>query len=177
MEDILEQADAHRRHALKLGYGHYTAGRQAAKGHMWLGVPVVVLTAIVGTSIFATFSETPASHWKIITGLVSLLATVLAALQTFFGFSERAEKHKAAGARYGALRRDIELFALRYRDKEPSHRDQALIELEALTERLSRLAEDSPDLSDELYDRAVRRFVAPPVGPPSGPSKPPEPLG
>lgn len=158
MEDILEQAEGYQRHALHMGYGHYTAGRQATRKHVVLGLPVVVLTAIVGTSIFATLSDNPAVPWKIITGLVSLSATVLAALQTFFGFSEHAEKHKLAGARYGALRRDIELFALKYRNADQSHRDQALAELEALTKRLSQLAGDSPDLPDELYDQAVRRF-------------------
>ena len=165
MQDILDQAERYRQHTLYLGGGHYTAGKRTARRHNLLGLPVVIMTSVVGTSIFATLSSTPTTTWKILTGLVSLSATVLAAVQTFFRFSEQAEKHKAAGANYGTLRRQFDVFLLRYAQDDSSPRNQALLELQALAERLGQLAKDSPDLSDRLYDDAMRR-----VGPPPTPS-------
>ena len=158
MNDILERAETYRGHALYLGYGHYKAGKLAARKHLYLGAPVVIATAIVGTSIFATLSENPEIWLKILAGMVSLAATILAVLQTFFKFSELAEKHKLAGANYGMLRREIDLFLLRYGDKGPELRDEALNELMAIAESIGQLAKESPDLSDELYDEGVRYY-------------------
>jgi len=158
MNDILQKAEAYRGHALYLGYGHYKAGKLAARKHLFLGIPVVIATAIVGTSIFATLSENPETWLKTIAGIISLAATILAALQTFFKFSELSEKHKLAGANYGTLRREIDLFLLRYGDKGPELREEALTKLTAIAETIGQLAKESPDLSDELYEEGVRYF-------------------
>ena len=153
MQDVLNRVATYREHALYLGGGHYQAGKWAARRHIMLGVPVVVATAIVSTSIFATLNEQPSVQWKIAAGLISLVAVVLAALQTFFKYSELAEKHKTAGANYGSLRRRIELFQLRYAG-DPRQRLQALGELDEIAEQFGELAEVSPDLPDRFYDFA-----------------------
>ena len=124
-----------------------------------LGVPVVICTSIVGTSIFATLSDNPAVIWKIAAGLISLAATVLAALQTFFKFSELSAKHKLAGAEYGTLRRKIDLFLLHFSNHGENSRQNALNELQEIAENLGRLAKESPDLSDQLYDKGKRHFT------------------
>jgi fatty acid desaturase len=72
------------------------------------GIPVVILSTIAGTAAFATLESAPALWIKILVGLLSVLAAVLASLQTFLGYSELAERHKAASQRCGALRREIE---------------------------------------------------------------------
>jgi hypothetical protein len=43
--------------------------------------------------------------------LTSPTAAILAALQTFLRFSELAEKYRVAGARFAALKQEIELIA------------------------------------------------------------------
>ena len=45
---------------------------------------------------------------KIAVGIASVTAAILMALQTFLRYSERGEKHRVVGIRYGALRREIE---------------------------------------------------------------------
>jgi hypothetical protein len=62
-----------------------------------LGVPVVVLTTFVGTSVFATLQEDVNTSLRILVGAVSVFAAVLASLQTFLRYPERAEKHRIAG--------------------------------------------------------------------------------
>lgn len=160
MNDILERAQGYKEHALYLGYGHYKAGKLTAYKHAMLGVPVIICTSIVGTSIFATLSENPAIIWKVAAGLISLVATVLAALQTFFKLSELSAKHKLAGAEYGTLRRKIDMFLLHFSDEGENSRKNALDELREIAENLGRLAKESPDLADELYDEGKRQFIA-----------------
>ena len=132
MTDVLDQAEWYRKHAAITGRGHYLASDVALRRQNWFGIPVVVTTVIVGTSIFATISTDPAIGWKIAAGLITLAAAILSALQTFFKFSEVAERHKASGASYGALRRRFDLFLLRHGGGDEVHRELALDELEAI---------------------------------------------
>jgi hypothetical protein len=121
-----------------------------------LGVPVIVITAVVGTTIFATLDRSPEPQWKILAGLVSLLGAVLSALQTSFGFAQTAERHKAVGTRYRAVRRRLELFELKYSNRTDEGRDEALAELEQLNVDLTALASDSPGLPERIYQQAER---------------------
>ena len=80
-------------------------------GHrnVFLGVPVVVLTAIVGTSIFASVSGGGAAVGvRIAAGTISLIAGALASIQTFLRFGARSEQHRVAAERWAAVRREIE---------------------------------------------------------------------
>src|SRR5438046_2990635 len=71
--------------------GHYLAALRLGRMHYVLGVPVIVLTTLVGTSVFASLSTQPDPRLQITTGIASVVAAVLAALQTFLGLSDRAE--------------------------------------------------------------------------------------
>lgn len=52
---------------------HYAAATVLLRRNYWLGITVVVLAALVGTSVFATLSGEVDVRLKIATGLVSLL--------------------------------------------------------------------------------------------------------
>lgn len=156
MEDLLEQAKQYRIDAMYSGQAHYRAATIASQWHTWLGLPVVVTTSIVATSIFATINAIPSTGWKIAAGVVSLLAAVLSALQTFFNFSEMPEKHKLAGASYGELRRELEVFLLRYADGKSADRSAAIETLNDILSRFSDLATKSPSVPDRAFRAAVR---------------------
>src|SRR4051794_28284543 len=128
--------------------------------HRRLGVPVIVTTTFVSTAIFTTLSNEPAIGWRVATGIVSVAAAVLAALQTFFGFAEQAQRHLAAAIGYSSLRRKIELFQLKY-DIEPTDRVGALEALDALTQDLDKLEATAPPIDDKVYARVKRRSEAP----------------
>ena len=86
---------------------HRAAARCSAMGRL-LGISVVVLSTAVGTSIFATLERSPSTRAKMLAGLLSVTAAILAALQTFLGFARREAGHHEVAVRYGALRREIE---------------------------------------------------------------------
>lgn len=90
---------------------HIAQSRAAATSELrgrLLGVGVVVLSTIVGTAIFSTLESSPSDPVRIVAGLASVGAGVLAALQTFLGLEQRAAKHREAAAEYGKLRRELE---------------------------------------------------------------------
>src|SRR2546421_2594241 len=81
---------------------HYECGTRFSRFNYWLGIPTIILSTAVGTAVFASLEQQSVPAWiKIVIGLVSILAAVLASLQTFLGFAQRADKHRIAGAGYG----------------------------------------------------------------------------
>lgn len=89
---------------------HSKGASYYSRMHMKLGIPVIVVTALVGTTVFATLGSSTLLFIQIGVGLLSVTAAVLASLQTFLGYGERSERHKLAAFKYGVLRRNIELF-------------------------------------------------------------------
>ena len=78
-------------------------------------------------------------------GLCSVLAALLAGLQTFLGYSERSEKHRMAGARYGALRREMDVLRT-----SPDLVDSNM--LDSIRAKMDALALESPLVSNRIRD-------------------------
>ena len=112
-DDLLRKAKQYRWYAQKISNAHYDMSERAKIRHRQLGLPVTALTAIVGTAIFAGLAFPTRSLWiQIGAGLLSLTATVLAALHTFLNFSEESAQHKSAAAKYEAIQHQLDIFIL-----------------------------------------------------------------
>ena len=116
-----------------------------------LGIPTVVLTAATGTALFATLTKDQASQTlRLVLGLVSVLAAVLAALQTFLGYGQRADKHRTTAAAYGSIRREIE----QYQALGPSSRDELERMMAKLRSRLDEVSRSAPDVPHRSWAKA-----------------------
>jgi hypothetical protein len=138
--------------------GHYKAADGLEAWHGRIGAPAALLSAIVATSIFATLSGDPTLGWKLATGLVSLAAAGLASLQLFFNYSEKSAQHRASGAAYAALRRELELLIIRAGDQagpQQSDRQELLGALDRMRLRFDELADSSPLIPDRAWQRAT----------------------
>jgi hypothetical protein len=145
---------------------HDRAARRMDSYRYVLGVPVVVLSAVVGTSVITDLQETV--EWGIyLVGLLAIASASLAGIQTSFNYSERAEKHRIAGVKYKAIIREIEetsskiLEHLNKADREtPIGKfkiDDKEIDIHSylskLRIRLDRLEDEAPVVPQEIYDQ------------------------
>ena len=122
-------------------------------------MPVIVTTAVVSTAIFASLAASASVGWKIATGLLSVGAAVLAALQTFFDYPGLAQRHQMAARGFSGLRRDIEILVLRCEvGIAPA---AALDELTKISEQMDQLEQTEPSIPDRVYDKVRRRFLGP----------------
>lgn len=141
-----------RRRARESQFGHFEAAKHFGTQHYWIGVPVVVLTTVIGTSIFASLQSQSSEYIKLILGFLSVAATILASLQTFLGSSERAEKHRAAGAAYGAVRRELEqVITLGLTDEV-----EQKATLDSFRERFDELAQQAPEISPKIWQQTEK---------------------
>jgi len=130
---------------------HFNAAMRFGKRNIQLGLPAIIFSTFVGTSVFASLNNEHISEWaKIIVGLISVVAAVLTALQTFLGFSERAETHRTTAVRYGAVGRQIEQFLQTGTSAHQTTEDL----VDQIREHLNRLAEESPVLPPDIVHDA-----------------------
>jgi hypothetical protein len=134
-----------RNHRVQLA--HYESARYFQRLHLWLGLPAIALSSIVGTSIFASLSGNQAPEVQILAGVLSLVAAALMGLQTFLKHSEQAEKHRLAGARFASLKHRIELL----QSFPPTAEDDIRVELQAIEKAWARLREESPTLPTRIW--------------------------
>ncbi len=127
-------------------FAHYESAKSFEHLNYQIGIPVVVLSAFVGTSVFASLGKVTDEKLQILIGLTSVVTAALASIQTFLRFSERAEKHRIAAAKYGALRRKIEeLLAMAG--------DVTKDATTALRKDMDRLSEEAPHIPERIWSR------------------------
>lgn len=146
--------DIHEQHVLDgwlagirvLTVGHYAAAKHFEECHRNLGVPVIVLSTIVGTAVFASIESSPAEWAQALVGFLSLLAAILSGLQTFLGYSQLAEKHKRAAVNYSQLRRELDEFCA-----YPPEKDERKPFLDTFRQRWDALEQEAPTIPDKVY--------------------------
>lgn len=150
LNDIIDKAIEYQRYVRKRDKAHYQTALRLRARERTLGIPVVILTAVVGTAIFATLQTTTSLVWEIVTGLLSVTAAVLASLQTFFNFSAEAARHEAVAARYGQLWRKFDSFILRHQS-QASTRDQCLDAFQEIITDMDELEADTPRIANKIW--------------------------
>ncbi|WP_448544494.1 DUF4231 domain-containing protein [Roseiflexus sp.] len=95
-------------HARKGWKKHEEAARRLESHYRRTGVASVVLSAVVGTSLFASLQASYGPWVRILAGLLSLSAAVLASLMTFHRYEERVEKHRAAAVSFKSALQELE---------------------------------------------------------------------
>lgn len=137
-------------------FAHYEAANHLKKLNYWYGIPVVVITSIVGTSVFSSINSTEVfdNTTSIALGAISVVAAVLSSLQTFLNFSERAEKHRITAARYGIARRALESILVRATD------DVTQDDIAKIQKEIDSLAADAPNISTRVFEKAMKKQEA-----------------
>jgi hypothetical protein len=138
---------------LTLNRGHFIAAAMCERRNLRLGVPTALLAAVAGTSIFASLTISPAVWAKILVGLLSLTAAVLAILQTFLRYDERAQQHKEAGQRFGILRREIEAAFACYGDSDAQLSPEFFT---SIGHRWDECSKEFPPLLQKIHDRTYK---------------------
>lgn len=123
--------------------GHYKSAEYYTKMHVRLSGSAAVLSAVIGTTVFATLQSQPALWLQIMLGFFSILAAVLATLSASMGYQDKAEKHRTAGSKYNSIGREFEQLGL------ATPATQELIS--KVRSRLDALAEEAPHLPRKIH--------------------------
>jgi hypothetical protein len=131
---------------------HYASADRFRLLNYFVGVPAAIFSSIVGTALFTGLEK--GSPQTLLVGSVSIVAAILAALQTFLRFAERASQHATAGDWYSAIRRDIEQIL----HLSPTDRGSPKDCLDDVRKEMNRVGQNSPELSVHQWTRQAKRF-------------------
>jgi hypothetical protein len=155
MEELLN--DWHRR-AYAAQCAYYQQAERFRKLHYRLGICTVILTSAAGATIFVDKVKAPdklTTYLQSGAGIVSLLAAVLAGLQTFLRPGQAATEYGFAAHWYAAIRRDIEqLQAL-----PEGMRGEPKACLDSLRKEMNKASQKSPELGETVWQRFAQRFA------------------
>ena len=135
----------------------FSYNRAANRCRTWdtrIGFVVAVLTALIGTSVFATLQEDVSTGARIVVGLVSVAAAIFSSVQAFAGLGQRTEEYERAARRYGIVRRRLEIA----QQSLPADHGARLEFLEQLKRELDAAAEDSPNAPTRIRNRVRREM-------------------
>jgi hypothetical protein len=135
--------------AQTLALAHGMAADKAEKLTLRLGVPVIVLTTLVGTASFANLVDLGKSNIALAlgTGALSIVAAVLAALQTFLNFHGKARAHAKAAAHLSSCARAYELILFTSGARQSA-------EFRKVDAELDRTIREAPRVSVAIQKRA-----------------------
>jgi hypothetical protein len=179
-DSIEDLYDSWYRRVAAAEHGHRVMADRMRQRHLLLGIPVVILTTLVGTSAFASISKAKGDSITflgvdpdvvlILVGTISVLAAVLSSLQTFLRYATRAEGHRIAALRYETLRRDMATTLALPREARGAP-DRSL---DSVRNRMDRYAKESPTIGERTWERLASDFHLSAV--PPDPSRRAEPL-
>ena len=113
-----------------------------------IGMSIIVLGAFTGVILLSGMNSLTI---RVITGLMGLLAAVLAGIQTFHGYKRRAEMHRSAVNQLGLLKQEmeeLEKLPPRYLDAQT----EAVLQI---GQRLEKIKQSAPLLEEEVI-RQIR---------------------
>jgi hypothetical protein len=95
---------------------HFNAADRKRRHHLCLGIPVLAIGILSGSTLFALLGDTVPEFAKWVGALLALLSALLAGLQTFFNFRKAIEGHCTIATRYLDLAKRIELLLAAHSD-------------------------------------------------------------
>jgi uncharacterized protein YjhX (UPF0386 family) len=115
-----------------ISQAHYVAARRWQRLHYLLGVPIALISGVVGASALSQFDQ----H-AVVVGVLALAVAALSAITTFVNPSQRAVQHLAAGNTYEALRNVTRIFR-----EVDCHTQKSNEALERILKRLNKKRDD-----------------------------------
>jgi hypothetical protein len=135
-----------------LQHCHYELARPRRIYHRWLGAATGVLAGAAGFGNLYTALE-PAPQWlSWLLAVLAFAASAIVAVQTSLNFGEEASKHYAAGVRYGAVLRHVDLTKAVPPRELATEMQQIRLEWDAITA-------EAPQISKDLLNKHWEAIV------------------
>lgn len=138
-----------RERAQKSSEVHYKVASATMRWNARLSIAVVVVSAFVGSAMFATLNETIPEQLRWVLALASVAAAVLAGLQRVLALGEQGEKHRWAGSKWDEIFNRICILLTQYDSVNAPPKDV----LDSLEKQMSDLVAKSPFIPQRWFEK------------------------
>jgi len=135
--------------------GHHQAAAGWKTWHLWLGIPTVVISALVGVAAFTkTAEQNP--YLAILAVAFSIIVPVLSAITTFLNPNEKEATHVAAAHAYDRLNNAARMFWSIDCWAEEATDAELTAQLKSLVAEKDELNKSSPQIPRSAYRSAKK---------------------
>lgn len=129
---------------------HTRAATGYARSNRILGLTSTILSAVVSTALFSSINQNDSESLVFTAGILSMIATIIAASFSFLKYGELSEQHRQASRKYGVLRRQLELLLT-----DVSNPD-LMEQMKQLNEKRLEVEEATPIIPNKIYESALK---------------------
>ena len=105
---------------------HYIQAEASKKRRIWVGVPALGLNIVIGSILVFNLGTVIPDYVKWITAIISLIVSLLVAVQTFFRFDEEERNHRQLGNDFSRISRHLARVKASWLDKTIPDKQLAL---------------------------------------------------
>jgi len=142
---VLKEVEANELYVLTLAKAHLDTAIVWGNVHLYLGIPNTVIAALAGASALSSFSNS-----SLIAGILSIIASILAAVSTFLNPSDRAKSHLKTSNEFERLYKRMKMLRINSSDNEVT-RQELTSKFDVLIEQLYDLRDSSSAVPDWAY--------------------------
>jgi hypothetical protein len=158
LDEIIREAKRLEESTLYSMKGHHVASNGWSRRNLWLGLPVVIISGLVGATTFSQYAESYPTV-KLVAGLLSLAVAVLSGITTFLNPNDKESAHLSAANGFDKLNNDARLFWSVDCWQESS--DAVLTsQLKEMVGRKNELNSNSPQIPNWAYNKAKVGIIA-----------------
>jgi hypothetical protein len=148
--EIIKEAKRIEEALLFSSKGHFAAADFWTNFHLYIGIPMVLISAFAGAAALAQFDP---NH--IYAGISSIIVAVLSGLLTYLNPNEKAAKHLSDGNDYDSLMNKVRIFWSI--DCWGADSEQVLTKrLKDFSEQKDKLNKGSPQIPGWAYNRTKK---------------------
>jgi hypothetical protein len=151
-DEIIREAKRLEETTLYSMKGHHCAARRWGGMNLWLGIPAVVISAVVGAAAFSQYSKD--YRWLgIVAGFLAISGAVLSGVTTFLNPNDKENAHVTAAHAFDTLNNNSRLFWSIDCWREESE-EILTSKLRELVDRKNDLNSNSPQIPQWAYKEA-----------------------
>jgi hypothetical protein len=153
-DEIIKEAKRIEEAVLYSSKAHFTASSFWTNFHLWIGIPMVLMSTVAGASALSQFDAT-----HIAAGILSIFIAAFSGVMTFLNPNAKAAAHLNAGNNYDSLMSKVRIFWSIDCWRDDS--DQVLTErLKYFSEQKDKLNQSCPQPPGWAYRRAKHGIEA-----------------
>jgi hypothetical protein len=134
---------------------HFAASDHLRLLHYVLGFLLILVSAVVSSSILQASNANPSKTLTLSAGALSIVIVVLTSIQTTFKLGERGQAHQGAADGFGRIDRRLRIFI----DREHPDLTKAWDELTAIANEVGNVETGAPGFYRRTYDAARRQVT------------------
>jgi hypothetical protein len=128
---------------------HYARGDTFRKRNNEIGVTAVFFSTVISAGILTSLHKDPGFWWTVAAAVIALIAALLTGVRSYLKLGELSESHRKAGAKFGEIYRDLEIFVL----GKPANDAASRAQLTRIADQIGKLEEVGPGYPAKVFQK------------------------